>query len=475
MASTIRKLCVLLSCTALGLVCGTLYVYSSYGPQLAMKLGYSATSASLVALAGNLAVAVLAPLAGAIVDRLGYSFPLLIGVVALLLGYACLRTQFTALYGSLFILCLCLFLVGCGLTFIYLACLKCCAVTFPKHRGVATSLPLATYGLLAMFYSLVAVSFYPGNTEGLLLFLPISVAFIFMLSAPMIMTCEARRLTASKVVSVSEPIMLRPLSAGSKPSPQTQRITLGLYDANPTTTLLLLSPRFWLLFIITGAIASVGQMYIYSVGYMVKALLVYQTDFKSDLFKQLALEEFLQKEQNFQVALLSTANCVGRLVAGFSSDFVRQRLRKPRSWLLFFSGIGLLFSQLVARQILDYQQLRNVSAIIGFMYGFTFCIMPIIVGDVFGITDFSRNWGLMSLAPLIPSNLFTSLFGMVYDSNSITTGEGTHLCILGKECYGSLFDLSLVVAAVALLVMFVFNFGESHLAGRTIFGKRLIR
>ena len=39
----------------------------------------------------------------------------------------------------------------------------CCE--FPSIRGVATSLPLALYGLSALFYSVIASVFYPGDTS----------------------------------------------------------------------------------------------------------------------------------------------------------------------------------------------------------------------------------------------------------------------------------------------------------------------
>lgn len=441
-----------------------------------------------MALSGNLAVALAGPFSGALVDRKGYNYPLIIGAAGLLLGYVGLRAQYVLLRSNLMYSCLCLFIVGSGLTFLFSVCLKCSAVTFPQHRGMATSLPSALYGLLAMFYSVAASSIYPGDTLGFLYFLPFSVVVIFIACAPIIMTCETRRTPAPRVVLALEPLEMASLPAFGKANKFASSLRVantggvgvggghltGHYDAGEVSDQsLLLSPRFWLLFVITGSIASIGQMYIYSVGYMVKALILVQLDDASDSSIETAINTFIQGEQSLQVALLSTANCLGRLVAGFLGDFVRHNLRKPRSWLLFIPGFGFTLTQFMALSILDYHGLHAVSSISGFMYGFTFCMLPIIVGDVFGMNNFSRNWGLMGLAPIIPSNLFTSLFGIVYDLNSIVTELGLHLCLAGNQCYNLIFNLSLVVALVALFIVFIFNFGDAYLSTRTILGRRL--
>lgn len=444
-------------------------MFSSYSPQLALQLGYTATNVSLVALSGNFAVALTGPFSGAMVDKRGYKMPLFIGAAGLTFGYVGLRAQFIALRGNLFYLCLCLFGVGCGLTFLFLVCLKCCAVTFPMNRGVATSFPSAMYGLLAMFYSVAASSLFPGDTLGFLLFLPLSVVIIFIVCAPVVMKCEPRRAETPRVISVLEPMDLKSREGfGSL-----VRDGSATQDASDESRQSLLhSPRFWLLFVITGAMASVGQMYIYSVGYMVKSLITGQFSLDDNFSKQNDINAFVQGEQHLQVGLISTANCTGRLLAGFMGDFVRQKLRLPRSWLLLVPGFGFTIAQFMARSIRDYHSLHLLSVISGFMYGFTFCILPIIVGDVFGMANFSRNWGIMGLAPLFPSNLFTSYFGVVYDSNSVTSDQGLHLCLLGKGCYDKVFNFSLVIALVALIVVFLFNFGDKVLSSRTISGKR---
>lgn len=460
--SAIRKSFVLLSCTFLGLICGTLYLYSSYSPQLALRLEYSATDSSSIALFGNLGVAIAGPIAGIVVDKKGYTYALLTGGTAIVLGYYGLRDQFIRGASNLPLLCLLLFLIGAGSTFINSTCLKCCAVSFPRIRGVVTSLPLALYGLLAMFYSVVISVYYPGDTAGFLRFLIVSVAVIFTFCAPHVMLCD-RRVSEPR----RNPESIQMSNVGPKIDSDPMRYH-GLHHLSELSGVeLLKSPRFWLIFVATGATASLGQMYIYSVGYMVKALVLntFSTEGMSEIPP---IEIVIQQEQQVQVGLLSMTNCIGRLSAGILGDIISQSFHLPRGLLLFIPSIGLLATQIMGLNFTEPSQLAVASICTGFFYGFTFCIMPIIVGDVFGMENFSGNWGLVGLAPILPSFFLTSLFGKVYDSHTILNATGASVCVLGKFCYTQIFKITLAVSLIGCLVVSIINFGERYIASRDL-------
>lgn len=473
--STVHKAFILLSCTFLGLVCGTLYLYSSYSPQLAQRLHYLATNASTIALVGSLGVATTGPLAGMVVDRKGYTAPLLVGGVFIVAGYYGLRHQYDAAYLDVLFLCVCLFVVGAGSTFINLLCFKCCAVTFPGIRGVATSLPLALYGLSAMFYSVVASAFFPGDTLGLLTLLLYSVAVVFTVCSPLIMLCDRHPKTVGmgRTIRMGSAVELSSLHAA------TEQPFAHAPASNEVHGLALLrSLPFWLLFAITGSLASLGQMYIYLVGYMVKALIVHNyqemaeaakiaagaaadTVGKRDVAADLeAVAVLIQSQQQKQVGLISVANCVGRLMAGLMGDMISQAFHRPRAWLLFAPAAGSLMIQLMGQVMLSHKMLALMLTLLGFFYGFTLCIMPVIVGDVFGIDNLMGNWGLVGLAPVVPSFYLTSYFGKVFDSNSEITDAGTYMCMLGSHCYNLVFRLSTVVAVFAVFAVAMFNFSE---------------
>lgn len=456
----LRKVFVLLSCTFLGLICGTLYLYSSYSPQLADRLGYSVSDSSSIALLGTLGIAISGPLAGMVVDRRGYTVALVIGGLAIATGYLGLKKQYDLHRSNVSLLAFFFVLVGLGSTFINLTCLKCCAISFPSIRGVATSLPLALYGLSALFYSVVASMFFPGDTSGFLGFLGYSSIAIFLICAPSVMACDREH---TKRRHIHETIELSAVSSASRSStpmpmtPQPPHVALipvspavGIASApanrNPSQSLVSSFP-FWLIFIITGALAALGQMYIYSVGYMVKALLAGRSD-----------PAAIQKDQQFQVGLLSVANCFGRIMGGVLGDIITQSLRRSRTWLLYLPALGLLLTQVMALTTSAYEALSLVSLLTGLFYGFTFCIMPLIVGDIFGMANFSYNWGIVGLAPILPSFYFTSLFGSIYDSHTTASGGETPVCLIGNKCYSSVFELTAVVSLLAIALVTVFNF-----------------
>lgn len=453
----LRKVFVLLSCTFLGLICGTLYLYSSYSPQFADRLKYSVSDSSSIALLGTLGVAISGPLAGKVVDKRGYTVALVIGGLSIVTGYLGLKKQYDLHHSNVSLLAFLFVLVGLGSTFINLTCLKCCAVSFPSIRGVATSLPLALYGLSALFYSVVASMFFPGDTSLFLGFLAYSSGIIFMVCAPSVISCDREHM---KRRQVHETIELTTVGSATSRSvtPMPLILLVPLVPSSPAISNIALpklhnqslvtSFPFWLLFVTTGALAALGQMYIYSVGYMVKALLANHSD-----------ASMIQRDQQLQVGLLSVANCFGRIMGGVLGDIITQSFGRSRSWLLYLPTFGFLITQAMGLTTSAYEALSLVSLLTGFFYGFTFCIMPLIVGDIFGMANFSYNWGIVGLAPILPSFYFTSLFGLIYDSHTVAKAGEPAVCMLGKACYNSIFELTIVVSILTLVLVTVFNFG----------------
>ncbi|KAI3406685.2 hypothetical protein KGF56_000531 [Candida oxycetoniae] len=408
-------------------------------------------------LCGTVGVAVAGPVSGVVVDKKGYTISILIGGILIITGYIGMKYQLDQVWNNLLLSCYWIFSIGLGSTFINSACLKCCAVGFPSIRGVATSLPLALYGLSALFYSVIASTFYPGKTSEFLEFLARSIVIIFVVCVPSVYIADRdHKLKAASNFHGKK-------SIGNE---------AGVMMMNQKENFLFTSYKFWLLFVITGILAALGQMYIYSVGYIVKALVGYslsKVDVNDKSMEFLNRVDLLvQQEQQLHVGLISIANCLGRISSGILGDIITQSFGKPRSWLLVIPALGTTISQILCGSIQHYSKLQLNSFLIGFFYGFVFCIMPIIVGDTFGMENFSFNWGMVSLAPIIPSYYFTSLFGEVYDANSnlipdelgkdmqiepVPTSVLMTGCNLGYKCYSSVFRLTSIVGFVALTLV----------------------
>lgn len=457
-----HKSFVLLLCTFLGLVCGTLYLYLLFGPQLAQRLDYLATDLSQLALCGLVGVALAGPGAGKIVDSRGFLLAIAVGAVVIASAYQGLRYQYlvgeqAALVPVLMAL---MFLIGGGLTFINLATIKCCAVCFPSIRGIATLLPLALYGLLAMVFSQMALVVCPGDTAKFLGFLAILVVAITAVCLPLIWFVD--RIGVDAVVGTAKTTTETP----SITSDKEKLATTKAYAAKLEQPSLVSSPQFWVFFIVLGLGAALGQMYIYLVGYMAKALLPKGTS-----------EKVAAKTQQGQVLIILVANCIGRIVAGLLGDYVVLR-KVPRSLLLLIPTLGLVFSQLLGLTISDASQLMVALWLNGFSYGFLFCAMPAVVADVFGLEKFSYNWGVINLSPIVPLYLLTLWFGKVYDANSevvvMSLADAataalvvtkTHQCLHGAGCYAQVFRLTLWVAVLlVLVVLFYFSRRRWHAA-----------
>lgn len=453
-----HKSFVLLSCTFLGLVCGTLYLYLLFGPQLAQRLDYLATDSSQLALCGLVGVALAGPGAGKLVDSRGFLLAIGVGAVVIALAYWGLRYQYVVGEAAALVplLMALMFLIGCGLTFINLATIKCCAVCFPSIRGVATSLPLALYGLLAMVFSQMASVICPGDTAKFLGFLAVLVVAITAVCLPLIWFVD--RIGVDAVVGAKVP------ADASISGDKEKLATTKAYAAKLESPRLVTSPQFWTFFIVLGLGAALGQMYIYLVGYMVKALLPKGTS-----------EKIAAKTQQGQVLIILIANCIGRIVAGLLGDYVVLK-KIPRSVLLLVPTLGLVISQLLGLHLRQASQLFVALWLNGFSYGFLFCAMPAVVADVFGLEKFSYNWGVINLAPIVPLYLFTLWFGKVYDANSevvvMSLADAatdalvvtkTHQCLHGAGCYAQVFRLTLWVAVLlVLVVLFYFSRRRWH-------------
>lgn len=116
------------------------------------------------------------------------------------------------------------------------------------------------------------------------------------------------------------------------------------------------------------------------------------------------------------VSLLSVCNCLGRLAAGFSSDYMTHHcpnhMRFARIWWYVPTAVLFTISQLVASHANSVEGWRGLglpTALTGFAYGSLFAISPVICLERFGIRSFGLNNGLLTLAPSVFGALLVSL------------------------------------------------------------------
>lgn len=155
--------------------------------------------------------------------------------------------------------------------------------------------------------------------------------------------------------------------------------------------------------------------------------------------------------------------------AGTGSDVLVKRLHASRVWCLILSCLAFLVAQVCAINVSNPNFLSFVSGLSGIGYGFLFGVFPSIVAETFGIRGLSQNWGFMTLAPVLSSNIFNLFYGVVYDQHSVVEPGGERACHQGLECYRAAYWVTLVAGAAGLLAtLWVIRHQHlQHLRGRS--------
>ncbi|KAF4446473.1 hypothetical protein F53441_9877 [Fusarium austroafricanum] len=208
------------------------------------------------------------------------------------------------------------------------------------------------------------------------------------------------------------------------------------HDVDIRGLALVRSVSFWHLFVIMAILAGVGLMTINNIGNDAKAL--WKHDDKN------VTDEFLVHRQQMHVSTLSLCSFLGRLLSGVGSDFLVNRLHASRLWCLVVACAVFIFAQLCALNIENPRLLGLVSGPSGLAYGFLFGVSPSLVAEMFGVRGLSQNWGFLTMAPVISSNIFNIFYGKIYDRHSVVGSDGERFCSEGLECYRSAYLVTLI-------------------------------
>lgn len=209
---------------------------------------------------------------------------------------------------------------------------------------------------------------------------------------------------------------------------------------------------------IVSLASGIGQMYIYSVGFIVTAQYYYGKNKIENLTKENSkdihhdpnVDDTVQTLQALQVSIISIASFLGRLFSGFLSDYIYKKWHIQRLWIVQVTLVFLALGQYLTIQNVNNLHLVTLaSALIGGSYGLIFGTYPAVIADRFGTRLFSTSWGLVCTGPLITLWILNKYFGKLYDAN--TDGD-TGICYLGNGCYQGAFELSLVLCGMTFVV-----------------------
>ncbi|KAG9309730.1 major facilitator superfamily domain-containing protein [Chiua virens] len=508
---TVFRIATLAGSVLVALSSGTNYIYSAYAPQLGARLRVSHTQLNIIGLAGNMGVYTSGPAWGRIVDRKGPRIPLIGASICLLVGYFGIKQMYddgigngatvSALHFTLLVACG--FLTGMGGNAGLGAAINTTAKSFPPAaRGTTTSLVMSGFGLSAFWFSLLAHTFYPGNTSAFLLILAIGTAFPMLIGllivkpVPLppwdratnegydpVLSDDAVIVVAEPQVGLGQEVNAE-AETDSAPLLSHQRGTKVHQDSIPPSGVesntamalnherntgdedvlpnihgkrLWLTSDFYLVFIIMA-------IYINNVGSISQALYAKTHPVYDDIEAS--------KWQAAQVSVLSLGNFAGRILIGLISDFTHNRLHLPRTYCLCIVSSLFIVSQATAIAVSSVKTLWIATLLLGLAYGSLFGSLPAIMIDWFGLAHFSENWGYVSFSPVMGGNLFSLMFGYNLDTHvpakdansslALRTWSGLsdilvsrelpseHQCFDGKACYMGSLQVTLVACIISL-------------------------
>lgn len=456
-----KRLLVIANCFFASLGCGTVYIFSAYSTQLADRLGFTATQTEFIGMTGGMGVSLLGAVAGIVIDRFGPRLPSAIGTVLLLLGYYSIYLAYVHRFQSVANIALALFFAGFGSTMAYNSCVKAAAMNFPKFRGTATAFPLASYGLSAFFFTTVTLSIVPqGDTADFIKTLAIGTSGLCALNCPWVKVYGPKKdgTTGDEEEQAEQQSLLsQGLSAPSLSSP-TKDTNVASCNSQDYGWKLLFRLEFWEQFMLLGLLSGTGQMFIYSVGFCVRALLSPSTT-HIDPNK-------VQSVQALQVGVISLPNFAFRLLSGSLSDFVSRHYNFQRLWLVVLAGTISFITQITAQIMTNPHYVWILSLLTGSSYGLLFGVMPSIVGESFGMDHFSQNWGWVAAAPVFSSYILNMVFGKIYDSHStwIVGNDGlrTNVCTIGIACYSQAFVMTSFTSLASILLALYMIWSKKH-------------
>jgi len=442
-----KRIVASVAATVIALACGSNYVYSAWAPQFAERLKLSSTESNLIGLFGNLGMYSIGVPIGMFVDNRGPRPAVLAGSALLAAGYFPLHQAYDAAGGSVALMCFFSYLSGAGGCMAFSAAVKTSALNWPHTRGTATAFPLAAFGLSAFFFATLGGILFPGDPSDFLLLLAAGtcgltfVGFFFLKVYPHSHS-QYQSVAGADEDDAESADRPAPLRRTTSKEAKAQRD--GDLEPDLRGFRLLRSLDFWQLFMIMAILAGIGLMTINNIGNNAKALW--------EKYDENVDREFLVMRQQMHVSILSVCSFLGRLSSGVGSDFLVKHLHASRVWCLVLATLIFFLAQICALNIENPNLLGLVSGLSGLGYGFLFGVFPSIVAESFGIRGLSQNWGFMTLAPVVSSNVFNIFYGQTYDAHSILRPNGERMCMEGLECYKSAYWVTFFACILGLAV-----------------------
>ncbi|KAG9127504.1 putative monocarboxylate transporter mch1 [Ceratobasidium sp. 392] len=410
---------------------GGIFCFPLFAPYLVKHLDLSQPELSSIVLAGMMGQYPFAAGWGMLIDR--------VGPWACSLAASCL---FSVSFGTFAYLIehegisshrwlvLLFFLAGSAAVSSYFSALFATR-THSATGGLATSIPLALFGLSPLFLSYVATL--PGfqfdngdfNAPKFIAFLAVGAGLIHFISAfglrvrydsPHSVEPNAHDAQLPDV-DVSERTPLLKKQAMLPGSPASSSSALAPIGDDGSVLGLLSDSSFWLFAAIVLVITGSAEMVISNIGSIVMTLPG-------------------SGSAATQVRLISVANTLARLCSGPLADLISPLGTKDTCGAYKFPTAR----RLSPFGVRSCGSLPVLSVGTGLAYGAVWAVVPSITGTVWGFPNLGRNFGIVSYAPFIGTPIFTYLYAYI----------GDEAC-QGRSCWSNTFKVCAAATGVAFV------------------------
>ncbi|KAK6197557.1 permease [Scheffersomyces amazonensis] len=466
---------ILVASIPVSLSCGTLFAYSVYATQLVKQCHLDTSQSANLNISATIGSAFGAVFSGLVTDYYGTQLPMLISSLTTGFGYLWLYIQYNlGEDSSLWQLLGSMFLIGIGSVAGYFSSIKAVTVNFPNFKGTAQSITIASFAISSLIFSAIATHIFKGEAGPFIGFLSIAcglmifIGFVFIRvdgyidHTPVIIgEIEEIDETSDETSTIESSATETDRLLGNSKDQEIRLKQSSIDDLKHKSLRdTFLHPVFWYHYVILAIVQGLGQMYIYSVGFVLKALHYYFTrvvppDVNSSIPSLIHL-------QALHVSIIAVASFLGRLTSGPASDFFVHKLHSQRHWVLIIGLSIMLTGHLLNSILIDIValDLRTVniylsiaSALIGYAYGFSFASYPAIVSDLFNMKNYSFIWGAMYTATTFGLTLMTKIFGYVYDGNTTKWDDKAqeYVCAKGSACYNLSFQITAGLCILAMV------------------------
>ena len=221
-------------------------------------------------------------------------------------------------------------------------------------------------------------------------------------------------------------------------------------------------PRYLVYYVILAIQMGIGQMYIYSVGFLI------QVQVNTPPLSDYNLDK--SQLQAFQISLFAIFSFCGRLTSGPISDLLVRKFGCQRLWNIFSASFLVLIAShfiTITARITTEDAIRNnniptienisfCTTLFGYAFGIIFGTFPSIIADTFGTEGFSTIWSICTTGGVFTVKLFTSILAHDLSTNSNADDD---ICNLGTKCYKHTFNTIFDICAVGLTLTAVMIFG----------------